>query len=127
MPFFGVDCAIVGSSSIKNLQLLETIQLPFLLVLNHEIYNHQSSIHEIHIIRYILVLPQKCKRSYLFSEVLRGCFIGLVDIKPDDSQEQNRMSAFTYLKVRRNNCKMSVSVNQPYLENDGALPFVSGF
>ncbi|KAH3718120.1 hypothetical protein DPMN_060919 [Dreissena polymorpha] len=45
------------------------------------------------------LFPQKLKRSYLFSEVLRGCYMGLVDLKQADSQEDYRWCAFTYLKA----------------------------
>ncbi|XP_052811866.1 mediator of RNA polymerase II transcription subunit 24-like isoform X2 [Mya arenaria] len=69
------------------------------MVMQEAILNPTSDIQPFVDQLFIIEKLVKCKRSYLFCEVLRGCFIGLVDLKPGESQEQFRMCAFTYLKV----------------------------
>ncbi|XP_052248773.1 mediator of RNA polymerase II transcription subunit 24-like isoform X10 [Dreissena polymorpha] len=72
---------------------------------------------------FIIEKLMKLKRSYLFSEVLRGCYMGLVDLKQADSQEDYRWCAFTYLKVPQ----ILQKVQQQSPSRDFAADLEAGF
>lgn len=48
---------------------------------------------------FVLEKLMKLPRPYLFCELFRACFMGLIDLKSVESQEQYRWCAFTFLKI----------------------------
>lgn len=48
---------------------------------------------------FVLEKLMKLQRPYLYCELFRACFMGLIDLKSGESQEQYRWCAFTFLKI----------------------------
>ncbi|XP_060574517.1 mediator of RNA polymerase II transcription subunit 24-like [Ruditapes philippinarum] len=48
---------------------------------------------------FVLEKLMKLQRPYLFCELFRACFMGLIDLKSGESQEQYRWLAFSFLKM----------------------------